>query len=189
MTPSPPDSAWLSRAGKGFQMSNTRNSRNALASTATVLGRYSTDSSMPATSSMTITPGSFAPKRRSTREPAHTPTSVTPASVITRPGAVNGMTQSATAVSRLPAVPGATGEYPAPPALAMASASRSTRPGALLADQFVTVHLDDRDLGESARRDPWIAEQHHAIDLRRLSGEPPLERKEIGRASCRGRVR
>ena len=41
---------------------------------------------------------------------------------------MNGMSQSAIRVTKLPTVPDATGEYPAPPTVATASASRSTGP-------------------------------------------------------------
>jgi glycosyltransferase involved in cell wall biosynthesis len=37
----------------------------------------------------------------------------------------------------------------------MAKASRSTKPGCLLSDQLVAVHLDDGDVGESSRVIPF----------------------------------
>ena len=61
MTPSPPVRAWLSRAGKGFHTSKRRKRKNATRSTGMVRGRKRTDSAMPATSSITMMPGSFWP--------------------------------------------------------------------------------------------------------------------------------
>src|SRR5882757_7542246 len=87
------------------------------------------------------------------------------------------MSQSATRVTKLPTVPGTTGEHPAPPTLARAKASRSTKPGCLLSDQFVAVHLDDGNVCESSRPERGIAQQHDAVDLGRLPGQASLERK------------
>src|SRR5688572_13995401 len=183
MTPRPPCSSWSCRAGNGFQMSKRRNSRKAVTSTGMVRGRKSTDTSMPATSSITMIPGSFASIARSTREPAQIPTSVTIASVTRRANVVKGMSQSAIRVTRLPTVPDATGEYPAPPTVARASASWSTGPSLLaLADQFVAVDLGDRHVREAPRREPAVAQQHDTVDLGRLASQPPLEGKGAIRA-------
>jgi hypothetical protein len=109
MTPMPPLSAWLSRAGNGFQMSNRRKSRNAVTSTGIERGNPITERSMPATSSITITPGSLRPSTRSTREPAHRPTSVTTTSATMRPNVVHGRSQMKIRVTKLPTVPDAIG--------------------------------------------------------------------------------
>src|SRR5439155_13756165 len=175
MTPSPPVSNWLSRAGNGFQISKRRKRTKAVRRTGMVRGSVRTESSMPATSSITMTPGSFVPSTRSTREPAHIPSAVTAMSVASRAGWLNGMSQRATRVRRLPTVPGATGQRPAPPTLAMARARRSERTGRLLSDQFVAVHLDDGDLREAPRPERGITQQHDPIDLGRLPGQTPLE--------------
>src|SRR5262249_22182077 len=145
--------------------------------TGKVRGSQRTESIMPATSSITITPGSSTPSSRSTRDPAQMPTSVTPASVAPRLASVNGIHQSATSATRLPTVPGATGEYPAPPTLATTSASRSVRPARSARDQLVAVHLYDRDVGEAPGLERAVAQQHHAIDLRRLARQTSFERE------------
>src|SRR5581483_1877401 len=179
ITPMPPVRAWLSRAGNGFQMSKRRKSRNAVTSTGMLRGSGSrtTERSMPATSSMTITPGSLRPSARSTREPAQTPSTVTTASATTMRGRVRGRSQIATAVTRLPTVPDATGEYPAPNTLATTKASRSRMLSGLFGDELVAVHLDDVDVCEASRREPAVAEQHVPVDLGRLARGAPLERK------------
>ena len=117
-----------------------------------------------------MTPGSFVPSTRYTREPAHIPSAVTAMSVPSSAGWLNGMSQRATRVTRLPTVPGATGQRPAPPTLAMAKARRSETSGRLLSDQFVAVHLDDADVREAPRSERGITQQHDPIDLGRLPG-------------------
>ena len=74
-----------------------------------VRGSRITESSMPATSSITMTPGSFRPSTRSTREPAQMPMRVTTTSATAMRSGVRGRSQSATAVTKLPTVPDATG--------------------------------------------------------------------------------
>ncbi len=64
---------------------------------------------MPATSSITMTPGSFLPSARSTREPAQMPTRVTTTSATRMRSGVSGRSQIATTVTKLPTVPDATG--------------------------------------------------------------------------------
>src|SRR5207245_2937464 len=113
-----------------------------------------TESVIPATSSMTIAPGSFLPRTRSARCAAHVPASVTTAKKTTRPVPEKGTSQRTSTVRALPTVPGATGTHPAPPAVAMISATRSagvTRLGAL-ADQLVPLDLDGNLVGEPGRR-------------------------------------
>src|SRR6266508_5036476 len=92
------------------------------------------------------------------------------------------MSQTAATVTRLPTVPGATGEKPAPPTLAMSSASRSKGPAPLFADQLVAVRLDDGHLGEAPRAERGITEQDHAVDLRRLARQPAF----IGESGIHG---
>src|SRR5713101_6530113 len=174
MTPAPPPIDWLSRAGNGFQTSKMRKSTKAVARTGNVRGNVRTDTSMPAISSITITPGYLTPRTRSTRGAAQMPTATTATSVQKRVQRSNGMSQSPTRATKLPAVPGTTGEYPAPPTLARAKARRSTSPS-LLSHQLVTVHLRDLHLREVPRLELRIAQQHHAIDLRGLAGQSPLE--------------
>src|SRR5262245_30270603 len=183
MTPTPPCSSWSWRAGNGFQMSKRRNSRNAVTSTGMVRGRKSTEASMPATSSITMMPGSLASSARSTREPAQIPARVTTTSASARASGDKGMSQRAMTVTKLPTVPDATGEYPAPPTVATPRARRSTGPSLLaLADQLVAVDLGDRHVGEAPRREPAVTQQHDPVDLGRLAGQPPLEGKRAVRA-------
>src|SRR5262245_7825229 len=158
-------------------MSKMRKRKNAATSTPMVRGSVKTDRIMPATSSMTTTPGSFVPSARSTRPPAQIPRRVAATKVAKRAGWLNGMSHSAISVTKLPTVPGTIGEHPAPPALAMAKASRSTKPGCLLSDQFVAVHLDDGNVCESSWPVRRIAQEYDAVDLGRLSGHASLERK------------
>src|SRR5262245_33368123 len=87
------------------------------------------------------------------------------------------MSHSAIRVTKLPTVPGTTGEQPAPPALAMAKARRSMKPGCLLSDQFVAVHLDDGNVCESSWPKRRIAQEDDAVDLGRLPGHASLEGK------------
>ena len=110
MTPRPPRARWLTRAGKGFTMSKILNRTKPTASVGSVSGNASTESVMPATSSMTIAPGSFPPSRRSARPAAQTPTSVTTTQNAMTPLGENGTSQRMATVSALPTVPGATGE-------------------------------------------------------------------------------
>src|SRR5207244_5468418 len=75
-------------------------------------------------------------------------------------------------------VPGATGTHPAPPAVAMISATRSaaaTRLGAL-ADQLVSLDLGDGHAREPAGLEA-AAEIDDAVDLGRLAGGAALERE------------
>src|SRR4029453_16035117 len=106
----------------------------------------------------------------------------TATNVAKRAGWLNGMSHSATRVTKLPTVPGTTGEHPAPPALAMAKASRSTKPGRLLSDQFVAVHLDDGNVCEASWPSPSIAQEDDAVDFGRLPGQPSLARERGGGA-------
>src|SRR5207244_1771203 len=73
MTPSPPRTRWLARAGNGLTVSKSRNRRNPVTSVGSVSGNASTESVIPATSSMTIAPGSLLPRPRSARCAAHVP--------------------------------------------------------------------------------------------------------------------
>src|SRR5439155_1467120 len=82
-------SACACLAGGGFTMSNTRNSTKASSRTSGVRGSASTESVMPATSSMTIAPGSFTPSARSARSAAHVPITVTATKKSTRPACEN----------------------------------------------------------------------------------------------------
>ena len=74
-----------------------------------VRGRKRTDSAMPATSSITMMPGSFWPTARSTRPPDQMPSKVTASVVQTSAMGVNGMSHSRTRATALPTVPEATG--------------------------------------------------------------------------------
>src|SRR5438132_13182502 len=178
MTPSPPRTRWLARAGNGLTVSKTRNRRNPVTSVGSVSGNASTESVIPATSSMTIAPGSFLARTRSARCAAHVPASVTTTKKTTRPVPEKGTSQRTSTVRTLPTVPGATGTHPAPPAVAMISATRSaaaTRLGAL-ADQLVPLDLDDGHAREPAGLEA-AAEIDHAVDLGRLTGGAALERE------------
>src|SRR2546422_2175100 len=189
MTPSPPRTRWLARAGNGLTVSKSRNRRNPVTSGGSVSGNASTESVIPATSSMTIAPGSFLPRTRSARCAAHVPASVTTTKKTTRPAREKGTSQRTSTVRALPTVPGATGTHPAPPAVAMISATRSagaTRLGAL-ADQLVPLDLDDRHAREPAGLEVAAAEVDHTIDLRRLASGAALEgeRRILDRKSTR----
>src|SRR5437762_3605807 len=183
ITPVPPGSAWACRAGAGFTMSNTRKSTNATASTGIVSGSTSTESVMPATSSITIAPGSLLPSARSACPAAHVPITATTTKKSTSPARENGTTQSRRTVNALATVPGATGAKPAPPTVAMTSATRVAgdtgglsrgatappgRPERLggvgghvgtptlsgaLADELVAFHLGDARAREAPRRE------------------------------------
>src|SRR3989442_4102584 len=177
MTPSPPRTRWLARAGNGLTVSKSRNRRNPVTSVGSVSGNASTESVIPATSSMTIAPGSFLPRTRSARCAAHVPASVTTTKKTTRPVPEKGTSQRTSTVRALPTVPGATGTRPAPPAVAMISATRSagvTRLGAL-ADQLVPLALADRHAPEPAGLEAAAAEIDHTVDLRRLASGAALE--------------
>src|SRR5438093_540236 len=156
MTPTPPGSACAWRAGVGFTMSKSRNSRKARASTGGVNGSRSTASVIPATSSMTIAPGSLAPSARSACWAAHVPITATATKNTTSPARENGTIQSTTAVSALATVPGATGAQPTPPTVARATATRvvveRVRLGAL-ADELVAFHLGDAHAREAPSRE------------------------------------
>ena len=101
---------WLARAGNGLVTSKILNRTKPTASTAGVSANGATVSVMPATSSMTITPGSFAPIARSARWAAQVPVRVTATRNTTRPARENGTTQRMRTARALPTVPGATGE-------------------------------------------------------------------------------
>jgi hypothetical protein len=75
-----------------------------------VRGNSATETIIPATSSMTIKPGSFRSRTASTRLEAQVPTTRTAARADQKPNTENGMSQSPSAATRLPAVPGATGK-------------------------------------------------------------------------------
>src|SRR3990172_5470993 len=174
MTPRPPTSTWLCRAGNGLTMSRTLKQKKATIRTPTVLGRTITESIIPATSSITINPGSFRPERRSIRPPAQMPAKMTPTRVTPREKVENGMSQRRKAAKRLPAVPGATGASPAPPAVAIAKARRSV---SRLAHELVSLNLDDADPGEAPGGERAVAQVHDPIDLGRLPRHSPLPRE------------
>ena len=69
-----------------------------------------TDSVMPATSSMTIEPGSLVPAAASATCAAHVPRTVTTTKNTSRPAGENGTSQRIATATALPAVPGAIGE-------------------------------------------------------------------------------
>src|SRR6266705_215229 len=156
MTPSPPRTRWLARAGNGLTVSKSRNRRNPVTSVGSVSGNASTESVIPATSSMTIAPGSFLPRTRSARCAAHVPASMTTTKKTTRPAREKGTSQRTSTVRALPTVPGA------------------TRLGAL-ADQLVPLDLDDRHAREPAGLEAAAAEIDHTVDLRRLASGAALE--------------
>src|SRR5881409_2469365 len=181
MTPTPPGSACAWRAGVGFTMSKSRNSRKARASTGGVNGSRTTASVIPATSSMTIAPGSLAPSARSACWAAHVPITATATKNTTSPARENGTIQSTTAVSALATVPGATGAQPTPPTVARATATRvvveRVRLGAL-ADELVAFHLGDAHAREAPRREGGaVAEIDDAVDLGRLAGGAAFPRE------------
>ena len=91
-------------------MSKILNRRKPTASTAGVGANGRTVSAIPATSSMTIAPGSLAPSTRSARCAAQVPPRVMPTKNSARPTRENGTAQMMRAASALPTVPGATGE-------------------------------------------------------------------------------
>src|SRR2546422_863336 len=175
MTPAPPGSACAFPAGNGFTMSKTRNSAKATASTGSVSGSARTDSVMPATSSITMAPGSLPPSARSACSAAHVPIRVTATKKRTRPARENGTSHSRSTVSALATVPGATGAHPAPPTVAMTSATRVVvETGRLhpLADELVAFHLGDARAREVPRREGGaVAEIDDAVDLGRLARE------------------
>src|SRR5216117_3797708 len=181
MTPAPPRSACAFPAGNGFTMSKTRNSAKATASTGSVSGSARTDSVMPATSSITMAPGSLPPSARSACSAAHVPIRVTATKKRTRPARENGTSHSRSAVSALATVPGATGAHPAPPTVAMTSATRVVvETGRLhpLADELVAFHLGDARAREVPRREGGaLAEIDDAVDLGRLAGRAALPRE------------
>src|SRR5436189_1197440 len=173
-------------AGNGFTMSKTRNSAKATASTGSVSGSARTDSVMPATSSITMAPGSLPPSARSACSAAHVPIRVTATKKRTRPARENGTSHSRSAVSALATVPGATGAHPAPPTVAMTSATRVVvETGRLhpLADELVAFHLGDARAREVPRREGGaVAEIDDAVDLGRLAGRAALPRDRRVRA-------
>src|SRR2546425_82961 len=186
MTPSPPRTRWLARAGNGLTVSKSRNRRNPVTSVGSVGGSGSPEGVTPATAPMRIAPGSFLPRTRSARCAAHVPASMTTTKKTTRPVPEKGTSQRTSTVRALPTVPGATGTHPAPPAVAMISATRSagvTRLGAL-ADQLVPLDLDDRHAREPAGLEAAAAEIEHTVDLRRLASGAALEgeRRILARA-------
>src|SRR2546428_10338794 len=83
------------------------------------------------------------------------------------------------AVRTLATVPGASGQQPVPQPVAMTSATRSTAAARLgaLADELVSLDLDDANACEVARREAPVAEVHDPVDLGRLACGPPLPRE------------
>src|SRR5438045_2678309 len=85
-------------------------------------------------------------------------------------------------VSALPAVPGAIGAYPAPPAVAMISATRSRRPTAragpsgALGDELVPLGFGNADASEPPGLEA-AAQVHDAVDLGRLARRAALPRE------------
>src|SRR5256885_6515822 len=177
MTPNPPRARWLARAGNGLVTSKSRNRTRPAARVGSVSGKASTVSVIPATSSMTIAPGSLTPSTRSACCAAHVPASTTLTKKTTRPARENGTSQRTSTVRTLPTVPGATGTHPAPPAVAMISATRSAAAARLgaLADQLVPLDLDDRHAREPAGLEVAAAEVDHTVDLRRLASGAALQ--------------
>src|SRR5690349_18706128 len=98
---------------------------------------------MPATSSITIAPGSLLPIARSACSAAHVPTAGTMMKKATRPVRENGMGQRARVVSALATVPGANGTRPTPPTVAMATARRVAAVLLVLGNELVAFDLDD----------------------------------------------
>src|SRR5712691_3708644 len=90
-----------------------------------------------------------------------------------------GTSQRMATATRLPAVPGATGGYPAPPAVAMMRARRSAA-GATwlgpLANELVAFDLDDAHTGKRARLES-PAQVHDAVDLGGLAGRAAFPRE------------
>src|SRR3989475_6179615 len=210
MTPAPPRSACAFPAGNGFTMSKTRNSAKVTASTGSVSGSARTDSVMPATSSITMAPGSLPPSARSACSAAHVPIRVTATKKRTRPARENGTSHSRSTVSALATVPGATGAHPAPPTVAMTSATRvvvesgglsrgaTASPGRPerwggvgghlgaphVSDELVAFHLGDARAREVPRREGGaVAEIDDTVDLGRLAGRAalPRERRVLAR--------
>src|SRR5882762_5177888 len=195
ITPVPPGSAWACRAGAGFTMSNTRKSTNATASTGIVSGSTSTESVMPATSSITIAPGSLLPSARSACPAAHVPITATKTKKSTSPARENGTNQSRRTVSALATVPGATGAKPAPPTVAMASATRVVadtggvsrgatappgRPERLggVGGHFGAPHLSESEVGVEEAGEAFAGRAHLLRLLRdALQGQRPVERE------------
>src|SRR5213592_1666684 len=104
----------------------------------------------------------------------------------TRPAREKGTCQRTSTARALPAVPGATGTHPTPPAVAMISATRlrarrrnrrSSAGSALgaLADQLVPLDLDDGHAREPAGLEA-AAEIDHPVDLGRLRWCGPRRR-------------
>src|SRR5215467_1479645 len=80
-----------------------------------------------------------------------------------------------TTATRLPAVPGATGEYPAPPTVAITRASRSSAVGAwlgALGDELVAFDIDDPRPRESPGLER-ASKIDDAVDLGRLPRDGP----------------
>src|SRR5262249_8558782 len=181
ITPAPPGSACACRAGVGLTTSKIRNSTKARTATGTVSGTRSTESVIPATSSMTIAPGSLLPSARSACSAAQVPISVTTTNTTTRPVGENDSSQSARIVSALATVPGATGAQPTPPRVAMATATRVVAGTPSLrsaGDELVAFHLDDSRAREAARHEGGtIAQIDDTVDLGRLTGRAAFPRK------------
>src|SRR5262249_4729779 len=187
ITPAPPLSACAWRAGAGFTMSKTRKSRNASTATGIVTGTSSTDSVIPATSSMTIAPGSLVPSARSACSAAHVPISVKTTNNKMMLVRESASSQSATMVIALATVPGAIGAKPTPPMVATASATRSSGAGRsdAVCNELVAFDLDDAGAREFSRRELGPMSQiDDTVDLGRLSRRPafPGERRILARS-------
>src|SRR5574337_675937 len=162
MIPKPPGSDWASLTGNGLRMSKTRKQTNARSRIGRVRGSVSTESSMPATSSITITPGSFWTTIRSILPAAQAPTRETPTRITARDRFERGTSHRSAAAKRLPAVPGASGTNPAPPAVARPKAKPSV---SRLAHEFVPFNLDDPDICEPARAERAHHDPFHQPEI------------------------
>ncbi len=78
MMPQPPCARSSWRAGGGFTMSKTRNSRNPASAVAQVSGAAMSVTHIPITSSMTTGPGSVVPRARSACVAANAPLTSSP---------------------------------------------------------------------------------------------------------------
>ena len=156
-----------------------------------VRGTKRTDSTMPATSSITMMPGSFWPRRRSTRPPAQMPARVDRERGEEAQGRERDEPErdegdgAADGAGRHGRVAGAAARWRA----RAAQAGRRGPSAPHSPDQLVAVHFDDADLREAARREALVAEEHHPVDLGRLAGQPSLEGKRAVGARARPRAR
>src|SRR5687767_3542743 len=165
-------------------MSNTRKSTNPAISTAGVSGSVSTASAMPATSSITMAPGSLPPSDRSASCAAQVPTRITASSMTTSARGDGNRTPRANAVRALATVPGATGAWPTPPTVATRRANRWRAVSGRLAavgNELVTLDLGDPHAREASGGPRVTATQiDDAVDLRRLARHASFP--------CEGRV-